>query len=124
MKILIVDDALFVRHMLSSIFEKAGHTVCGQATTGAESIELYKKLKPDLVTMDVIMPDMNGIEAVKEIRNFDPRAKILIISALGQEAIINEVMKAGAFDYVMKPFQGARILEALERAKVNNYDYK
>ncbi|MCK4251783.1 response regulator [candidate division WOR-3 bacterium] len=115
MKILIVDDALFMRHMLHGIFEKAGHVVCGEATTGKEAIEKYKECQPDLTTMDIIMPDMSGAEAIKEIKKIDPDAKILVISAMGQRAILDEVVRAGAADYVIKPFPSARILEAIER---------
>jgi len=101
--------------MLQGIFEKAGHVVCGEATTGKEAIEKYKECQPDLTTMDIIMPDMSGAEAIKEIKKIDPDAKILVISAMGQRAILDEVVRAGAADYVIKPFPSARILEAIER---------
>jgi two-component system chemotaxis response regulator CheY len=120
MKILIVDDSPFVRYMLTTIFEKAGHHVCGEAKTGAEAIDYYKKFTPDLITMDVIMPDMNGIDAVKEIKKINPGAKIIIISAMGQRMIIEDVINAGALDYIVKPFQAPRILEALERAGLSS----
>ena len=116
MKVLIVDDSPFVRYLLKTIFEKAGHRVCAEAVTGEQAIECYKEHRPDLITMDVIMPDMNGIDAVKAIRKINRKAKILIVSAMGQRTIIEGAMKAGAVDYVIKPFPAARILEALERA--------
>lgn len=115
MKVLIVDDAIFMRSMLRGIFEKAGHTVCGEAITGREAIEQYEKLQPEIVTMDVIMPDMSGVEAVKEIMNLDSNAKILVVSAMGQKTIIDEMLKAGAVDYVVKPFLATRILDAVQK---------
>ncbi len=115
MRLLIVDDAMFMRRMLSDILEKGGHTVCGEASTGREAIERYKELKPDLVTMDIIMPDMSGIEAVKEIRKIDPQAKILMVSAMGQQALVLEAVQSGALDYIVKPFQPSRVLESIER---------
>ncbi|MGQ9701434.1 MAG: response regulator [bacterium] len=115
MRILVVDDAMFMRRMLTDILEKGGHTVCGVASTGKEAVERYKELKPELVTMDVIMPDMSGIEAVKEIKKIDPKAKILMVSAMGQQALVLEAVQAGALDYVVKPFQPSRVLESIER---------
>jgi two-component system chemotaxis response regulator CheY len=115
MRVLITDDAMFMRRMLSDILEKGGHTVCGEAATGKEAVERYKELKPDLVTMDIIMPDMSGIEAVKEIKKFDPKARILMVSAMGQQALVLEAVQAGALDYVVKPFQPSRVLESIER---------
>jgi len=115
MRLLVVDDAMFMRRMLSDILEKGGHTVCGEASTGREAIERYKELKPDLVTMDIIMPDMSGIEAVKEIRKIDPHAKILMVSAMGQQALVLEAVQSGALDYIVKPFQPSRVLESIER---------
>ncbi len=115
MRILVVDDAMFMRRMLTDILEKGGHNVCGEASTGKEAVERYKELKPDLVTMDIIMPDMSGIEAVKEIKKIDPKAKILMVSAMGQQALVLEAVQAGAIDYVVKPFQPSRVLESIER---------
>lgn len=115
MRVLVVDDAMFMRRMLSDILEKGGHTVCGEASTGNEAVERYKELKPGLVTMDIIMPDMSGIEAVKEIKKIDPEAKILMVSAMGQQAVVLEAIQAGALDYVIKPFQPSRVLESINR---------
>jgi two-component system chemotaxis response regulator CheY len=100
MRVLVVDDAMFMR---------------GEAATGKEAVDRYKELKPDLVTMDIIMPDMSGIEAVKEIRKMDGDAKILMVSAMGQQALVLEAVQAGAIDYVVKPFQPSRVLESIER---------
>ena len=118
MKIMIVDDAIFMRHMLSGIFEKAGHSVCGMAANGSEAIERFAELKPDLVTMDIIMPDMNGVVALKEIKKIDPDVNVLIISALGHKSLISEAVKAGAAAYVIKPFKPEQILEAVEQLSV------
>lgn len=115
MRVLIVDDAMFMRRMLSDILEKGGHTICGEAASGKEAVERYQELKPDLVTMDIIMPDMSGIEAVKEIKKADPEAKILMVSAMGQQALVLEAVQAGALDYVVKPFQPSRVLESIDR---------
>jgi two-component system chemotaxis response regulator CheY len=115
MRVLIVDDAMFMRRMLSDILEKGGHTVCGEAATGKEAVDRYKELKPDLVTMDIIMPDMSGIEAVKEIKKLDTEARILMVSAMGQQALVLEAVQAGALDYVVKPFQPSRVLESIDR---------
>ncbi|GAI02359.1 unnamed protein product [marine sediment metagenome] len=89
--------------------------MCGEASTGNEAVERYKELKPGLVTMDIIMPDMSGIEAVKEIKKIDPEAKILMVSAMGQQAVVLEAIQAGALDYVIKPFQPSRVLESIDR---------
>jgi len=115
MRVLVVDDAMFMRRMLSDILEKGGHLICGEAATGKEAVERYKELKPDLVTMDIIMPDMSGIEAVKEIKKMDSEAKILMVSAMGQQALVLEAVQAGALDYVVKPFQPSRVLESIDR---------
>jgi len=115
MRVLIVDDAMFMRRMLSDILEKGGHTICGEASTGKEAVDRYKEVNPDLVTMDIIMPDMSGIEAVKEIKKIDTEAKILMVSAMGQQALVLEAVQAGALDYVVKPFQPSRVLESIDR---------
>jgi two-component system chemotaxis response regulator CheY len=87
----------------------------GEAETGVQAIERYKQLKPDLVTMDIVMPDLGGIEAVREIVKFDPAARILMCSAMGQQALVVEAIQAGARDFVVKPFQPSRVLEAVQR---------
>jgi two-component system, chemotaxis family, chemotaxis protein CheY len=113
--VLICDDALFMRTMLAEIMEQAGFEVAGQAATGAEAVDLYRTLRPDLVTMDIIMPDMGGIEAVKSIIREFPEANIVMCSAMGQQALVIEAIQAGARDFVVKPFQPARVLEAVQR---------
>ena len=113
--VLICDDALFMRTMLAEIMEQAGFEVAGQASTGAEAVRLYRDLKPDLVTMDIIMPDMGGIDAVREIVREFPDANIVMCSAMGQQALVIEAIQAGARDFVVKPFQPARVMEAVQR---------
>lgn len=114
-KVLIVDDAAFMRMLLKDIVTKAGFEVVGEATNGVEAVEKYKELKPDIVTMDITMPEMNGIEAVKKIKEIDPNAKIIMCSAMGQQAMVIEAIQAGAKDFIVKPFQPARVIEALQK---------
>jgi len=114
-RVLIVDDAIFMRKMLADILKKEGYGICGEAENGAQAVEKYKDLNPDLVTMDIIMPDMSGIDAVKEIIKFDPNAKIIMVSAMGHQTLVVEAIQAGAKDYVVKPFQPSRVLEAVQR---------
>ncbi len=113
--VLICDDAVFMRTMISDILEESGYEIVGQAETGVQAIERYKSLRPDLVTMDIVMPDMGGIDAVREITSFDSNAKILMCSAMGQQALVVEAIQAGAKDFVVKPFQPSRVLEAVQR---------
>ncbi len=115
-KVLIVDDAAFMRMLLKDIVTKAGFEVVGEASNGKEAVEKYKELKPDVVTMDITMPEMNGIEAVKEIKKIDPNANIIMVSAMGQQAMVIEAIQAGAKDFIVKPFQPARVIEALKKA--------
>jgi len=112
---LICDDAVFMRTMISDILEESGYEIVGQAESGVQAIERYKSLRPDLVTMDIVMPDMGGIDAVREITSFDANAKILMCSAMGQQALVVEAIQAGAKDFVVKPFQPSRVLEAVQR---------
>ncbi|PLV56817.1 chemotaxis protein CheY [Thermotoga sp. SG1] len=114
-RVLIVDDAAFMRMMLKDIIVKAGYEVAGEATNGREAVEKYKELKPDIVTMDITMPEMNGIDAIKEIMKIDPNAKIIVCSAMGQQAMVIEAIKAGAKDFIVKPFQPSRVVEALNK---------
>lgn len=113
--VLVCDDAVFMRTMIGDILTQAGLEVIGEADSGAQAVEKYKALKPDLVTMDIIMPEMGGIEAVKEITSFDPQARVLMCSAMGQQALVVEAIQAGAKDFVVKPFQPSRVLEAVQR---------
>jgi two-component system chemotaxis response regulator CheY len=113
--VLVCDDAIFMRTMISDILSQAGYEIVGEAETGVQAIERYKQLKPDLVTMDIVMPDLGGIEAVREIVKFDPAARILMCSAMGQQALVVEAIQAGARDFVVKPFQPSRVLEAVQR---------
>ncbi len=114
-RILIVDDAAFMRMMIKNIVTKNGYEVVAEAENGQAAVELYKEHKPDLVTMDITMPEMNGIEGVKAIRSVDPDANIIMCSAMGQQAMVMEAIKAGAKDFIVKPFQQDRILQAIER---------
>jgi two-component system chemotaxis response regulator CheY len=104
-----------MRTMISDILSQAGFEVVGEAESGLQAVEKYRELKPDLVTMDIVMPDMGGIEAVREICKTDPDAKILMCSAMGQQALGVEAIQAGAKDFVVKPFQPSRVLEAVQR---------
>ena len=113
--VLICDDAEFMRSMIREILVQAGYTVVGEADNGVRAVELYRELRPDLVTMDIVMPAMGGIDAVREIIQDDPGAKILICSAMGQQALVIEAIRAGARDFVAKPFQPSRVLEAARR---------
>ena len=115
-RILICDDAIFMRTMIADILTGAGYEVAGEAESGLQAVERYKALKPDLVTMDIVMPDMGGIDAVKAIIAIDPDARILMCSAMGQQQLVVEAIQSGAKDFVVKPFQPARVLEAVQRA--------
>lgn len=114
-KILITDDAAFMRMMLKDILVQGGHEVVGEAANGAEAVDLYNQLKPDLVTMDITMPQMDGITALKKIRETTPGAKIVMCSAMGQQAMVIEAIQAGAQDFIVKPFQAQRVLEAIKK---------
>ena len=113
--VLVCDDAIFMRTMITDILTQAGYEVIGEAESGAQAVEKYRQLKPDLVTMDIVMPDMGGIEAVRAICKDSPEAKILMCSAMGQQALVVEAIQAGAKDFVVKPFQPSRVLEAVQR---------
>lgn len=114
-RILIVDDTLFMRTLIKNILFSGGHDIVGEAGDGDEAIVKYKELKPDLVTMDVVMPKMNGIDALKTIRGFDPKAKIIMCTAVGQEKMVKLAIQSGAKGYVIKPFQGPKVLEEINK---------
>jgi two-component system, chemotaxis family, chemotaxis protein CheY len=113
-RILIVDDTLFMRTLLKNILFSGGHSIVGEAGDGDEAIEKYKELKPDLVTMDVVMPKMNGIEALKAIKSLDPNARVIMCTAVGQEQMVKLAIKSGARGYVVKPFQAPKVLEEIK----------
>ena len=113
--ILIVDDASFMRMMIKDILTKNGFEVVGEAENGAKAIEKFKELDPELVIMDITMPEMDGIQAVKEIKNIDPNSKIVMCSAMGQQAMVIEAIQAGAKDFIVKPFQADRVIEAVKK---------
>jgi two-component system chemotaxis response regulator CheY len=114
-KVLFVDDSSFMRSILKTIILKDPYVLAGEAGSGKEAVELYKQFLPDLVTMDIVMPEMDGIDAVKEIRAFDKDAKIIMVSAMGQQSMVIEAIQAGARDFIIKPFQPPRVQEALKR---------
>ena len=113
--ILIVDDAAFMRMMIRDILKKEGYEVVGEAKDGKEAVELYRELSPALVLMDITMPVMDGIEALKKIKEFNPSAVVIMCSALGQSSMVIEAIGAGAKDYIIKPFQTDRVLEAVKK---------
>ena len=113
--ILIVDDANFMRMMLKDILTKNGYEIVGEASNGAEALQKYKELNPDLVTMDITMPDVDGIEGVRLIRKFDPNANIIMCSAMGQQAMVVDAVKSGAKDFIVKPFNAERVVEAVKK---------
>jgi len=114
-KVLIVDDAAFMRTILKGILERAGCTVVGEAINGLDAFNKYKDLRPDLVTMDITMPDVDGIQGLTLIKNFDSNAKIIMCSAMGQKAFVLEAIKNGAIDFIVKPFEEPRVIEAINK---------
>ena len=113
--ILICDDAAFMRMMIKDILTKNGYNVVGEAENGAKGIEKYNELKPDLVLMDITMPEMDGIAALKAIKASDPKASVIMCSAMGQQAMVIESIQSGAKDFIVKPFQADRVLEAVKK---------
>lgn len=114
-KILIVDDAAFMRMMIKDILSKNGYEVVGEAQDGSQAVEKYKELNPDLVTMDITMPGMDGISALKEIKQHNSEAKVIMCSAMGQQAMVIDAIQAGAKDFIVKPFQADRVIEAIQK---------
>ena len=114
-RILIVDDASFMRNMIREIFVDAGFEVVGEASTGVEAVQRFQELNPDLTTMDIVMPYKNGIEATREIVAAHPQALVLMCSALGQEALVLEALEAGAADFVVKPFRAEDVLAVVRK---------
>ncbi len=114
-RILITDDTAFMRMSLRNVLEQHGYEVTAEAVDGAQAVEKYMEVKPDLVTMDITMPNMDGITAIKTIIAKDPAAKIVVVSAMGQKGLVMEALSAGASDFVVKPFQPERILESFKK---------
>lgn len=114
-KVLIVDDAAFMRLTLKTILEKNGFEVAGEAENGAVGVKKYKELNPDIVTMDITMPIMDGVQALKEIRTFDPAARIVMISAVGQKPFICEAVMSGAKSFIVKPFNEKHLVKVLSQ---------
>jgi two-component system, chemotaxis family, chemotaxis protein CheY len=117
--VLIVDDAAFMRMMLKDIITKGGLEVAGEAENGAIAIEKFRELKPDIVTMDITMPEMDGIQALKQIISTDAKAKVVMCSAMGQQAMVIEAIQAGAKDFIVKPFKPDRVLDAINKTLGN-----
>lgn len=114
-KVLVVDDASFMRMMIKDILTKNGYVIAGEAVDGKDAVEKYKELSPDLVTLDITMPEMDGIQALKAIRANDANAKVIMCSAMGQQAMVIEAIQSGAKDFIVKPFQEDRVLEAVRK---------
>jgi len=114
-KVLIVDDTAFMRKLLKNILFGAGFDIAGEAENGKQAVELYQELKPDIVTMDVVMPEMTGIEALKGIKALDKDAKIVMCTAIGQEKIVKTAIKLGARGYIIKPFQAPKVIEEIKK---------
>ncbi|NOU63643.1 response regulator [Paenibacillus sp. LMG 31461] len=114
-RIMIVDDAAFMRALLKDYLVTLGHEIVAEGSNGQEAIQLYKRYKPELVTMDITMPEMDGISALKEIMKFDPRANVIMCSAMGQQQMVMDAIRAGAKDFLVKPFSNERIVEAVDR---------
>ena len=114
--VLIADDAAFMRMMIKNILTEAGYEIVGEAENGAVAVGKHRELKPDLTTMDITMPEMDGLAALKEIRAADPAARVVMCSAMGQQSMVIESIQAGARDFIVKPFQPERVLEAIQKA--------
>ena len=115
-KVLVVDDAAFMRMMLKDILGKNGFEIVGEAENGKVAVDKFRELKPDLVTMDITMPELDGISAVKMIKQVDKNARIVMCSAMGQQAMVIDAIQAGARDFIVKPFQPERVIEAVQKA--------
>lgn len=115
-RILVVDDAAFMRMMVKDILTKNGYEVVGEAADGRQAVEKFQELQPDLVTLDITMPEVDGIEALKKIRGLDPNARVIMCSAMGQQAMVIDAIQAGARDFIVKPFQADRVIEAVKKA--------
>ena len=115
-RVLIADDAVFMRNMIKEVFRPPEFEVIGEAANGLEAVERYRELKPDITTMDIVMPEMDGIEAVRNIMKLDPAARVLMCSAMGQQPLVVEALEAGAKDFIIKPFQPAKVVEAVRKA--------
>lgn len=116
LRVMIVDDALFMRNMLKEICGRAGFEVVAEADNGETAVELYRAHQPELVTMDIVMPGRSGIEALREIMAEDSRARVVMVSALGQDALILEAVEAGASDFIVKPFKEEKVIDTIRRA--------
>ena len=114
-RVLIVDDAAFMRMSLKTMLEKNGFQVIDEAENGSVAVKKYKELKPDIVTMDITMPEMDGIQALKEIRQFDSNSKVIMISAMGQESYVREAVMSGAKGFVVKPFKEDYVIQTLSK---------
>lgn len=114
-RVLIVDDATFMRMMIRDILEQNGFDIVAEAKDGTSAIEQYKKYKPDIVTMDITMPDMDGIKTLEHIKKIDSNAKIIMCTAMGQQAMVMEAIRAGAKDFIVKPFEEDQVLEAMQK---------
>ena len=115
-RVLIVDDAAFMRKMVSDALTGGGHEIVGEAANGAEAVQRFQELRPDVMTLDITMPEKDGLTALREILSMEPAAKVVMCSALGQESKVLEAIKAGAKDFVVKPFQPDRVLDAIGKA--------
>ena len=115
-RILIVDDAVFMRMKLKDILEKNGYEVAGEAQNGQEAFDKYQAEKPDLVTMDITMPEVDGLDALKMIKQADPNAKVVMCSAMGQQGMVMDAIKSGAVDFIVKPFDTERVIQSLDKA--------
>ena len=117
-KVLVVDDSMFMRKSLSDILQGEGHEVVGEAQNAKEAVALYKKLKPDLMTLDIVMPEIEGVSSMKALRtitSYDKGARVLMVSAMGQQELVTESIRAGAKDFVVKPFQPSQVTGAVRR---------
>ena len=115
-RVLVVDDAAFMRKMLGDALAEAGHEVVGEAANGQEGVTQFQSLRPDLTTLDITMPELDGLSALRQILSFDPSARVIMCSALGQESKVLESVKSGAKDFIVKPFNADRVVEAVSRA--------
>lgn len=114
-RVMIVDDAMFMRMTIKKMLEANGHTVAGEASNGVEAVKKYAEVRPDIVMLDITMPEMDGVNALKRIKEIDPQANVVMCSAMGQQAMVAQAIQAGAKDFVVKPFEESRIIAAIDR---------